>query len=356
MFNFLELDPESFGIDISDSSIKIVRLKKDRKFFKLASWGETDVEPGIIEDGEVKDEDALSKAIKKAVDKVKGEKLDTVSVVASLPESKAFLQIIKMPKLDLAELREAVVFEAENYVPLPIEKCFIDFEIIKSVKSFQDHLNVLIVAFPKELAMSYFISLSRAGLLPRAFEIESQSISRSMVKNEFSSEPVLIIDLGKNNTSFAIFHGYSLLFTSSLSLSADSFTKAVSESLKISLVEAEKVKCKRGIIPSMAPVMKDLVSNVKKYLSYYTNHCLKEDVFKEGETINKILLCGGGANLKGLPESISSAVKIPVSLGNPWVNILPSAIKEVPGLGYKESIGYSTAFGLALRGVKKEND
>ena len=77
-------------------------------------------------------------------------------------------------------------------------------------------------------------------------------------------------------------------------------------------------------------------------------------MFKEGKTISKILLCGGGANLKGLPETLSSAVKIPVSVGNPWVNVLPNAIKEVPGLSFKESVSYSTAFGLALRGIKKE--
>lgn len=341
---------------MSDSSIKIVRLKKDRKFFRLASWGEFEVEPGIIKDGEIKDEEALSKIIKKAVSKVKGEKLDIANVTASLPESKAFLQIIKMPKMDFEKLKEAVIFEAENYVPLPIEKCFIDFEIIQSLKSFQDHLNVLIAAFPKELAMSYFSVLSRAGLSPQVFEIESQSISRSIIKNEFSHEPILIIDLGKNNTSFVIFHGYSLLFTSSLSISADLLTRAVCDAAKVDFLEAERLKCKDGIAPAMTPVIKDLVFNIKKYLRYYADHCLKEDIFKEGKSISKILLCGGGANLKGFPEILSSAVKIPVSIGNPWVNVLPSAIKEVPGLNFKESAGYSTAIGLALRGIKKEND
>ena len=65
-------------------------------------------------------------------------------------------------------------------------------------------------------------------------------------------------------------------------------------------------------------------------------------------------MCGRGANLKGLLDFISLKLKIPVELGNPWINILPKQLKEVPGLPFAQSLGYATALGLALRGIKKE--
>jgi hypothetical protein len=39
-------------------------------------------------------------------------------------------------------------------------------------------------------------------------------------------------------------------------------------------------------------------------------------------------------------------------LGNPWINILPEPQKAVKELPFEESLKYTTALGLALRGMK----
>ncbi len=45
MLDFLNLKPEAFGLDISDLSLKIVKLKKKGKYFSLASFGEKEIQP-----------------------------------------------------------------------------------------------------------------------------------------------------------------------------------------------------------------------------------------------------------------------------------------------------------------------
>ena len=73
-----------------------------------------------------------------------------------------------------------------------------------------------------------------------------------------------------------------------------------------------------------------------------------------GGKIKKILLCGRGSNLKGLPEFIFSELRIPTELANPWINILPEKTIRIPKIPFKDSLGYTTALGLALRGMRKE--
>ena len=41
-------------------------------------------------------------------------------------------------------------------------------------------------------------------------------------------------------------------------------------------------------------------------------------------------------------------------MGNPWVNILPEPLKEVPELSYEKSLSYTAALGLALRAQKEK--
>ncbi|GAI10678.1 unnamed protein product, partial [marine sediment metagenome] len=131
MLKFLTLKPEAFGLDFSDLSLRIAKLKKRGKFLLnrgaitrsgatdlcLASWGEMEIKPGIIEKGEIKDATSLSEIIKEGLNEVKGERIKTKYVIASLPEKKAFIQVIQMPRMKKEELKTAVPFEAENYIP-----------------------------------------------------------------------------------------------------------------------------------------------------------------------------------------------------------------------------------------------
>jgi type IV pilus assembly protein PilM len=363
MLNFLTLKPEAFGLDISDLSLKIVKLEKKRGGFNLASFGETPIKPGLIKNGEIKKEKDLAKIIQKAISKIKGKKLKTKYVIASLPEEKAFLQVIQMPRLPEEDLKSAVIYEAENYIPLPIEEVYLDSQIVPPVYNHLDHQDVLIAALPKKTVDSYINCLKEAGLKPLALEIESLSIARALIKNEMTTSPVLIIDLGATRTGFCIFSGHSLRFTFSIPVSSQKLTEAISRSLKIDLSKAEKLKLKYGlekrktkkggqIFEALIPPLIDLTEQIKRYLDYYRSHTSHEHLPPNSKMVEKVFLCGGGANLKGLVDFFSEGLNLPVELGNPWINILPEGQKKVPELPLQKSLIFTSALGLALRGIK----
>ena len=397
MFNFLSLKTEAFGLDISDLSLKIIKLKKKGKFLRLESFGKEDIPAGIIKGGEIEKEDELAEIIKGALKKVKGKKISTKYVVTSLPEEKAFFQVIQMPKVSKEDLRSAVIYEAANYIPLPIEDVYLDYQVIPPLQNSLDHLDVLINAIPKDTTNPYVSCLKMAGLEPVALEIESLAIIRALVKNRVATSPILLIDFGATRTSFIIFSGYSLRFTSSIAVSSNDFTEIIAKNLGVKREEAESLKIKHGleekiklkikdeqskikrergkIFEALIPALVDLIQQIKKHLYYYQTHASHEhlpppsqggpqptDGKAGGQGVSKILLCGGGSNLKGFPGFLSSELKLPVELGNPLVNIFSKKQKSALGLSFEEALGYSTAFGLALRGIElktlgeEEND
>ena len=376
---FLNLKPENFGLDISDLSLKVIKLKKKGKFLALASFLEETIPPGIIKEGEIRNEDSLVKIIKEALMKVKGEKLKTNYVIASLPEEKSFLQVIQMPRIPEEDLKSAVIYEAENYIPLAIEEVYLDSQIVQPVYNHLDHYDVLIAALPKKTVDPYLFCLKKAGLIPKVLEIESLAVARALIKNEISPFPTLLIDLGATRTSFIIFSGYSLRFTTSIPVSSQKFDENIAKSLNVDFKKAEELKIKYGlessekvilrkktensdftkeivenkkIFEALIPALTDLIEQIKKYLNYYQTHTSHEHLPPDGKGVQKIFLSGGGANLKGLTDFLSMEFKIPVELGNPWINILPEPLKEVPRLPFEESLKYTTTLGLALRGIK----
>lgn len=310
MPEFLNLKPETFGLDISDLSLKIAKLRKKDGFSSLASFGESEIKPGIIEGGEIKDQDGLVENLKEAVKNVKGEKLRTQYIVASLPEEEAFIRVIQMPAMEEKELKKAAYFEAENYIPLPLEKVYLDSQIISVAEKSSKMLDVLIVAFPKEVADCYLSVFCKAGLKPTAFEVESQAISRALIKKGTKDRSLLLLDLGATRTGLSFFSKRSLRFTATIATISESFST------------------------------EDLVNEIKKHIDYYKG--------SESKELAEVLLCGGRANSKDLQALLSRELAIKVSLGNPWVNILPEPVKEIPELSFEDSLKYTTALGLAL--------
>jgi len=361
---FLDLKYEAFGLDINDLSLKIVKLKKRGKSFCLSSYNEEAISPGIIENGVIKDEAALVKVIKLAYNTVKGKKLETKYVVASLPEEKSFLQVIRMPKMDEEELKLAVPLEIENYIPLSINEVYLDFQVIPPIKDYFTYLEVLIVATPKKVVDSYISCIKKAGLIPVALEVESEAVARALVKKETNSSLLILIDFGGNNTDFIVFSGNSVRFTTSIPISSQSVTKAISESLKIDFYKAEKLKIEYGLSGKssvkfykykkevsqiITPILEDLVGQIKKYMNFYRDHSSYEYLFPDRKS-EKILLCGGGAELKGLTEFMSEKLETTVKLGDPSANLL---IKKARTIMDKNLISFTAAIGLALRETDK---
>lgn len=359
MLNFFTLKQKAFGLDISDLSLKIANLKRKGNGFSLISFAERAIPKGVINDGEIKDENSLAKIIKEGIKNIKGQNLKTKYVICSLPEEKSYVRVIPMPKMQEEEVAGAVRFEAENHIPVPIGDVYLDSQVIQPLGNYLDHLDILIAAIPKKIVDPYISSLKKAGLLPQALEIESSAIARTLIKKEVSPFPVLLIDLGATRTSFIIFSGTSLKFTSSIPISSQKFTEVISKTLKINLTEAEKLKLNYGlkknnkegelVFEALKPALIDLTEQIKSHLSYYQSHAEHEHLPSNIKEVKEILLCGGGANLKGLPEFLLKELKIKTEMTDPWVNIL----RGEPEMPLSKSLAFTTALGLALRGVKE---
>lgn len=360
---FLSLTPLAFGLDISDHSLKIANLQKKRGGLRLTSWGEVSVPPEIIEEGQVKKKKELVQIIKSGLSEVQGRRLKTKEVVASLPEEKSFLEVIRMPQMEPSKVQEAVKFEAENYIPLPVEEVYLGSQIIPPVQNQKDYLEVLISALPQKVVDSYLSVLQEAGLQPVALENESLAICRALIEKSKTRVPVLLVDLGATKTTFVAFSGYSPRFTYSIPVSSEGLSEALSKNLGVSPKKAEKMKLKYGlrrktatqkkVFDALIPSLVDLSEQLKKYLDYYKTHASSKHLPPDGKKIKKILLCGGGANLWGIAPFLSNQLQATVEIGNPWVNISKSQ-KPPSKMDPKKSLIYTAALGLALKGARGE--
>jgi type IV pilus assembly protein PilM len=353
--NFFSQKFDIFGLDFSDLSLRIVHLQPRHKQSFLACFGEAKIPPGVIQSGEVTDINKLSEIIKQALGNVKGKRLTTKYVVSSLPEEKSFLDVLSLPMMDDKELESAIVFEAENYFPIPISDVYFDFKKENKLVAMSKSQNIMIAATPKKIVNSYLEALKLAGLFPVAMEIESLAIARALINQNETTAPLLIIDFGESRTSFIIFADNLVRFTSTINVSSRQLTEAIALQLKTTQEEAEKIKRDEGldgnpkVLQAVSAPLRELTNQIQNHLEYFYTQNSHSASLNRDFKISQIWLCGRGSNLKGLADFLSKGLGIKVDLGNPWINILSYPLKEVPILSFQESLGYTTALGLALR-------
>ena len=218
-------------------------------------------------------------------------------------------------------------------------------------------MSVLVVAVARSVVDQFQAVLESAGLEVVGLETESIAQARSLLAEKAENSTTLIVDIGDRRTSFLISIGSTPCFTSSVPLSSQMITDAISKSMHLSFQEAEELKIKHGlgslalkspVLKAAEPVLENMAVEIEKSIDFYTNN------LKYSTTIDSIVLCGGGSNMNGLLPYMTRRLGRPVEFGNPWVNVRLG--REIPLIDRRRSVQYSTAIGLALRGLDEYED
>lgn len=336
---------QSCAIDISDQSIKYGELKIGIHGLRLGCYGQSKIPEGIIEFGKIKDE-------KRLIDILKTLRIkeDLFFVRVSLPEEQMYLFNFSLPKIDGIDLKEAILLQLEEYIPIKAEDAFFDYDILSQTES---TVLLQVVAIAKEVIENYVSVFKEAGLVPVSFELESQAIARAVIKENDDSS-IMIIDFGHIHTGISIVSCGRVLFTSTINMGSSMLTDTIAKNFSISFEEAEKMKCSYiinsldipsevfSVILSGLSVLRD---EINKYLLFWATH--NDEIKQKHIPVTKIILCGGGSNVSGLADYLSASIKIKVEYANTWINI-SDLKKEIPKIPYQESLFYSTVLGLAL--------
>jgi len=364
-------------LDISNLSLKLVQLKKQGDKITIQALSKVNLPEGLFESGEIKNKDKIIERINTLINKPKYGKITTREVVACLPEPKTFVKLIEVKK-SKDNIMETIETEIEKHVPMAINEIYFDWQLIKDLP---DKQLILIGAAPRDIVNQYTDLLDEAKLSIAALEIEPVSICRSLLREEhykFKGEKNKnygIIDIGAKRSNMTVYSKNTILFSFSMPISGNKITQKIAETLKIDAGKAEKAKIicgldenkAKGIIKdTLHGMIKELTEKINDSIMFYDRH------FPDYGPIDKILLCGGGANIKNLDKIMSERLSIKVEQGDALINLnedrqkISKIFSETHTLntGFSRKtknktskitqdtgITFSTAIGLALRGV-----
>lgn len=335
---------DAAGLEISEHSLKYLQFVGGKEQ-RLGAFGNSDLPEGVIMHGEIQDVAALADALRALL-----KELGTPRVHVSLPEQKGYIFRMSMPRNPDLTMREAIEFRLEEYIPLPPSDVVFDWEPLSEEEGGAE-IAVNVTAFPRAAVEEYYEALASAGFLPLSFEIESQAAARAVLPRA-STAPAMIVDFGETRTAIAVAQDGVVQFTTSLELSGGALTASLAKKLGAAPSEAERLKNEEGIVgagkttEAIMGTVTALRDEIQRHFVYWHTH--SEAAGRPHRPIESIILCGGNANVRGLPAFLSQTVRAKIELADVWQNAF-SLSQYVPPIPHNQSLRFATVAGLALR-------
>ncbi|MEK9182213.1 MAG: type IV pilus assembly protein PilM [Patescibacteria group bacterium] len=352
----------ALGIDIGSSSIKLIQLKKKGGKAVLETYGEISLGPYAgfeIGRSTSLNADKIAEALRDLI----GEANATTKACGmSIPISSSLITFIRLPRSAEKQLKTVIPMEARKYIPVPISEVSLNWWVVpeerEELSDFQSGaaekpapgINVFLAAIHNDAINRNTKIVKDAALESSFFEIELFSSIRSSLDQSLA--PQMIFEMGAGSTKLYIVERGVLRNSHLINKGSQDVSIAVSKSMGISFEEAERLKREYGIVNGgKEKDLTEITSLTLDYVFSEASRILLNYQKKYNNSVSKVVLTGGGVNLKGLKEYAEKFFQTECVIANPFDKVeFPAFLDDVLKTAGPE---FSVAIGIALRKLQE---
>ncbi|HWG75880.1 MAG TPA: pilus assembly protein PilM [Steroidobacteraceae bacterium] len=339
------------GLDITTSSIKLIELAMSGGQYRVESYAAEPTPPNAMNEKTLVDPQAVGDAIRRAV---KRSGARTREAAIAISGDAAITKVIQMPRgLREPELEAQVEMQADQYIPFPMDEVSYDFEVLGPSEKDAESIDVLLVASRSENVEQRRAAASAAGLSARIVDVEAFALENAcrlmthQMPDGGIDHSVAVADFGASSTTFSVLRNLKVVYTRDFAFGGQQLTEEIMRTYGLSMEEAGRAK-KEGGLPHnyqaevLDPFIDDMTQQVSRSLQFY----LASGTGREQP--DKILVCGGCANIPGVADVVQSRVGIPAERGDPLGQMKLSSRARAQAV-QRDATALLTACGLALR-------
>jgi len=338
------------GLDIGSNTVKGAELVPSKTGWRLKKFGMLDLPPGSIEDGAIKDPEAIAETIRRLF---RENRIKEQNIALSIGGYSVIVKNISTQTMPEEELQETIHFEAEQYIPFDINDVNLDFLILGENEKNPNQMDVLLIAVKKEIVDDYVNLIKLARLNPCVIDVDAFALQNIYEINyDIEQENVALIDIGASKTSLNILKDGTSVFIRDVSLGCAQISHRIAATADVPFEEAERIKLGKPsdkILPETlreieAAVVAGWCSEIRRALDFFYS------TYPE-DTISRIVLSGGGAHIREFRYALAVETSVEVEAINPFKAIdVDDELFDAAFLA-KTAPQAAICMGLALRRV-----
>lgn len=347
------VDTQIVGLDIGLSAVKMAEVSRTSNGYKLTKFVSIPLSEGSLIEDEIQKEEEIISAIQAAHSKMKAK---TKQVCIGLFGPNSVVRKIQLPGGTIEEIEDQVLWEAEQYLPFPVEETNLDQFIVGENEG--GGVDVVVAAVRKELLSNYKALVENSG-----FKLKIADIGALALNNVFelavgdkmkdkATVSWLVIDFGAQKSTCLIYKNGMPLFIKELQIGGNMITEEIQRQLGVNYSEAEDLKIykdENGNFPEeisniISDISSKFCSEIKKMVDFYVTST-------SDDSLDTCYVTGGNLNLDGFLERMAETLGLEIEIINPFDAI--EVDKSIPEdqLEYIAHAGV-VAIGLAMRQLK----
>ena len=241
------------------------------------------------------------------------EGFSTTYINTSLSGKSVIVRFIKFPKMNKRELRSALEFEAEKYIPFDITEVFLDFDVLDKSDATKKYLNIALVAAKKDAVNQLLENCKDAHLNVKVIDNDSFACFNAFLAAypEETMNTTALINIGAKLTNLMIVYQGLPSFSRDLYFGGDDITLGLSKKLQVDISEASKLKYNlkatkdENVQIIVREILNYLITEIKLSFDYFETQTQKEK-----RSIETIYIIGGTSQLEGLDTFIEETLNI----------------------------------------------
>lgn len=325
------------GLDIGTHSVKLVEITEASDKPILSAFGER----RILDQSK----DAARDMIKLLAEELKISSRDVNIAVSG---TSVIVRLISMPKMTVDELKGAIKFEAEKFIPFNINDCILDFQIVGKHDK-ENKLDVLLAAVKKGFVEDRIDIVEASGLSVGVVDVDSFAVANAFMRNMQGSandKTYAVMNIGAALTNLTILRAGAICLVRDIPVGSNDFDACVSKAFGLDIKKAEELKRapegkEKEIVQCTAKAFNELVDEMRLPFSYYENQF--------GRGVDDIILCGGGSSIPGIEDMLLEAFGVKPVFFDPFKFLDITGEHIDKALLEKSKNSFAVAVGLALR-------
>ncbi|MDX2177851.1 MAG: type IV pilus assembly protein PilM [Candidatus Sumerlaeia bacterium] len=369
------------GLDIGSSKVKAIQLRRAGNRLEVERFGVADVfSPDRPQGASVSD--LKLTAAREAVASGRLDAKYSVSAVAGESIIVRYIQMIEMPE---AELKNALRWEAEEYLPFAIDEVNID-SVVLGPSASPGKVDVLLVCARKDMITEHYNIIRSVGLTPLVVDVEGFAFLNCFeaIYKPGPQDCVALVNIGAETTNINIYVGGTSRFSRDIPIAGNAITSAVMNKASVDFAKAEEVKRIVGAPSSEAKAddgegESSLISTIRGSVERITGSDLGDNSVEAnaekaiaqtleqfvgelrrsvqffenqpgGKTVSRVFVGGGSAKMKNLTDYVASGLDIPVEIMDPLRGLsVGSGVNRDLIEAHREQL--AVCVGLALRNL-----
>ena len=304
---------------------------------ELVQLARTTLARGIVSGGEVRDPEALTRALKSFFAE---NKLPRRGVRLGIASNRIGVRVLEVPAVDDKKLFEnSIRFHAQETLPIAVSDAILDHVVLGEGvdESGEPTVRLLLVFAHRELVDSHVDACRRAGLKLDGVDLEAFALLRALAvpraeetdgdqrcrrgRGRSGADDLRGLGRAAYATSRACSSGAEARSTSRSRALSTSRRRRPSRSSSSSRSTATTTPA--GLDPEKAEAARAAARNELQVLSRELVASLQFYQARPGSLdIGEILLSGGGAELDGFASELEQLIGVPVSVGDPFSRVV----------------------------------